>query len=113
MRQRVVLKPLFLFAALFFQSLGVELLRRQGAAYGMFDTHHPLDHLAVRTLVFLEFYWDGSGIEVLVNGSSVETPAVTNLPNDVALRLSLELLTGEAVAQTMNVRQLRAIQIGR
>lgn len=65
------------------------------------------------TVVFVEFYWDGSGIEVFVNGSSVETPAVTNLPNDVALRLSLELLTGEAVAQTMNVRQLRAIQIGR
>lgn len=65
------------------------------------------------TLAFLEFYWNGSGIEVFVNGVSAETPAVTNLPNDVALRLSLELLTGEAVAQTMKIRQLRVIQIGR
>lgn len=65
------------------------------------------------TNLFAEFYWDGSGIEVFINGTSVETPAVTNLPNVVALRLSLEFLTGEAVAQTMKIRQLRAIQIGR
>lgn len=72
-----------------------------------------LHTLVDATVVFVEFYWDGSGIEVFVDGASVETPAVTNLPDDVALRLSLELLTGEAVAQTMNVRQMRVIQIGR
>ncbi len=69
--------------------------------------------LADATNVFCEFYWDGSGIEVFVNGASVATPAITNLPNNEALRLSLELLTGEAVAQTAKIRQLRCIQIGR
>lgn len=65
------------------------------------------------TNLFAEFYWDGTGVEVFVNGVSVATPAVTNLPNVVSLRLSLEFLTGEAVAQTMKIRQLRVIQIGR
>ena len=69
--------------------------------------------LADATNIFCEFYWDGSGVEVFVDGASVATPAVTNLPDDVAMRLSLELLTGEAVAQTMNVRQMRVVQIGR
>lgn len=69
--------------------------------------------LADDTLAYLEFYWDGSGIEVFVNGASAETPATTNMPDDVALRLSLEVLTGEAVAQTMKIRQMRVIQIGR
>tara|TARA_Y100000310_G_scaffold246825_1_gene252232 strand:- start:5845 stop:6561 length:717 start_codon:yes stop_codon:yes gene_type:complete len=69
--------------------------------------------LADATNVFVEFYWDGSGVEVFVDGSSVATPAVTNIPDDVALRLSLEVLTGEAVAQTMKIRQMRIIQIGR
>lgn len=69
--------------------------------------------LADATDIFAEFYWDGTAIEVFVNGVSVATPAVTNLPNDVGLRLSLEGLTGEAVAQTMKVKQLRVIQIGR
>src|SRR3990167_570324 len=41
-----------------------------------------------------EFYWDGPNntLEVFVNGVSVATPALTNLPNDEALRLSLQFL---------------------
>lgn len=65
------------------------------------------------TSIFIEFYWDGTGVEVFIDGVSVLDATITNLPNDVALRLSHELLTGEAVAQTMNVRQMRAIQVGR
>jgi len=65
------------------------------------------------TLVFAEFYWDGSVVDVFVNGTAITRPAVTNLPDDVAMRLSLEFLTGEAVAQTMKIRQARIIQIGR
>lgn len=65
------------------------------------------------TVIFTEFYWDGTGVEFFINGASVATPVVTNLPNDVALRLTMELVSGEAAAQTMNVRQLRVIQIGR
>ena len=69
--------------------------------------------LADDTNIFAEFYWDGTGVEVFINGASVETPAVTNIPNVVSLRLSLEFLTGEGIAQTMKIRQLRIIQIGR
>lgn len=69
--------------------------------------------LADATDIVCEFFWDGSAIEVFVNGASVLTPAVTNLPNDVGLRLSLEFLTGEAAAQTCTVEWLRCIQIGR
>lgn len=72
-----------------------------------------LHTLANDTLVFVEFYWDGTGVEAFVDGASVATPAVTNLPNDEALRLSMEFLTGEATANTMKIRQGRIIQIGR
>lgn len=63
----------------------------------------------------LEFYWDGPNntLEVFVNGVSVATPAVTNLPNNEALRLSWHFLTGEAVAQTMDLDKITVIQIGR
>ena len=65
------------------------------------------------TYVTAEFYWDGSGVEFFVDGASASVPAVTNLPNDEALRLSLEFLTGAAVAQTMTVQWMRCLQIGR
>lgn len=65
------------------------------------------------TAVDLEFYWDGSGLEFFCDGSSVATPAVTNLPNDEALRVSIAFLTGEAVANTIDVDAIRVIQIGR
>lgn len=63
--------------------------------------------------VDLEFYFDGSGLEIFVDGASQGKPAVTNLPDDVALRLSWEFLTGEAVANTMEIDRLTVIQIGR
>lgn len=65
------------------------------------------------TLIFLEFYWNGSTISVFVDGVEQTAPAITNLPNDVAMRLSLEFLTGETTANTMKIRQCRIIQIGR
>jgi hypothetical protein len=70
--------------------------------------------LADSTLVFLEFYWDGSSstIYFFVNGVQQATSS-TNVPDDEALRPSLEFLSGEASANTMKVRQMRAIQIGR
>ncbi len=61
----------------------------------------------------LEFYWDGAALEVFVNGASVATPAVTNLPNDEALAVALEFLTGEAAAQTLDVDRIAVVQIGR
>jgi hypothetical protein len=63
--------------------------------------------------VDLELYWDGTSLEFFCNGASVATPAVTNLANDEALRVSVHFLTGEAVANTLDIDALRVIQIGR
>lgn len=67
------------------------------------------------TLMFAEFYWDGENetVAVFVDGVEQTAPATTNLPDDVAMRFSIEFLTGEATAQTMKIRQGRIIQIGR
>lgn len=69
--------------------------------------------LADATVVFAEWYWDGSTVAVFVDGTEQTAPATTNLPDDVAMRLSIEFLTGEAAAQTMKIRQGRIIQVGR
>lgn len=69
--------------------------------------------LADDTYVTCEFYWNGTALTVFVNDAEVTGPALTNLPDDLGLRLSLELLTGEAAAQTMTVQWLRVIQVGR
>lgn len=65
------------------------------------------------TAVDLEIYWDGATIEFFVDGVSVATPAVTNLPNDEALLAAIEFLTGEAAAQTFDADKLVVVQIGR
>lgn len=57
----------------------------------------------------LEFVWDGatSNLYEYVNGAAASTAtATTNLPDDVLMRLSLEFLTGEAVANVMTVKEL-------
>lgn len=72
-----------------------------------------LHTLANATPVDLEFFWDGAGLEVFVNGVSVATPAVTNLPNDEFLRKSIQFLTGESVAKTFTLDKLAIVQIGR
>ena len=72
-----------------------------------------LGTLVDATRVYAEFYWNGATIYPFVNGVQGALPAVTNLPLDEALRLSLQFLTGEAAAQTMKIRQGRIIQIGR
>jgi hypothetical protein len=59
-----------------------------------------------------EFYFDGTNVEFFIDGASVYTPAVTNLPNDEELRVSIHALAGEAVAKTFNVDWVRCIQIG-
>ncbi len=59
-----------------------------------------------------EFYFNGSKVEFFLDGVSVYTPAVTNLPNDEELRVSLHCLTGEAVAKTFDFDWIRCIQIG-
>jgi hypothetical protein len=72
-----------------------------------------LKTLAAATEYFLEFYWDGTGLEVFVDGVSVATPAVTNLPDDEELRVSVHWLTGQAVAGALAIDKLACIKFGR
>lgn len=72
-----------------------------------------LHTLVDATAVDLEFFWNGSTVEFFVNGVSVATPAVTNLPNDEALAVAVEFLTGEGAAQTLDIDRLTVVQIGR
>lgn len=69
--------------------------------------------LADDTAMVMEFYWDGAGLEVFVDGVSVATPAVTNLPNDEELRISFQFLTGETTANTCAIDWVRCIKFGR
>lgn len=73
----------------------------------------PTVTLVDATAVDLEFYYDGSGLEIFVDGASQGKPAVTNLPDDVVMRLSWEFLTGAASAETMDINRITVIQIGR
>ena len=70
-------------------------------------------HTVDTSNMILEFYFDGTNIEVFVDGVSVATPAVTNLPDDEELRVSLQLLAGAAAAKTMTVDWIRVFQFGR
>lgn len=65
------------------------------------------------TAVILEFFWDGAALEVFVDGVSVSVPAVTNLPNDEELRVSVHFLTGETTANTCHIDWIRCIKFGR
>ncbi len=73
-----------------------------------------LKTLVDATEYFLEFYWDGAGLEVFVDGVSVATPAVTNLPDDEPLRVSKHFLAGAANAGiTAKFDKVACIQFGR
>lgn len=63
----------------------------------------------------VEFFWDGANnrVEFFVNGASAYVPALTNLPNDEALRITWQFLAGAAAAKTMDIDRLTVIQIGR
>ena len=65
------------------------------------------------TDVHVEFYYYGSNVYVYCNDSLMATIADTdaNFPNDELLRLTIEFLTGEAVANTCTIKELRFIQI--
>lgn len=63
----------------------------------------------------LEFYLDADGVvEIFVDGVSAATPAVTNLPDDEELRVTVEMLAGAAAVggKTLTVDWIRCIQIG-
>lgn len=65
---------------------------------------------ADNTDVTLEFYWDGAAMHHFVNGVEKTALAVTNLPDDEELAMSLEFETGEGNAATMTVDWMRCVQ---
>lgn len=65
------------------------------------------------TAVILEFFWDGAALEVFVDGVSVSVPAITNLPDDEEMRVSVHFLTGETAANTCHIDWIRCIKFGR
>lgn len=58
----------------------------------------------------LEFYYDGAGTVNAYFDDVLVATSTTNIPDDVAMRFSLELLTGEGVANTCTVDWIRVIQ---
>ena len=72
-----------------------------------------LKTLAASTAYVLEFYYDGTNLEVFVDGVSVATPAITNLPDDEEMRVSVHFLTGQAVAGSVAIDWIRCIKFGR
>jgi hypothetical protein len=67
--------------------------------------------LADATNITLEFLFDGSNVDSWVDGTLQTRLATTNLPDDEQLTPSIHFLTGEAVANTMTVNWMRAIQV--
>jgi len=63
------------------------------------------------TWVIAEFYFDGTYIDSYIDGTLQTRLAVTNIPNDEELTVSLALLSGEAVANTATIDWVRAFQI--
>jgi uncharacterized ParB-like nuclease family protein len=62
---------------------------------------------------FLEFYFDGSSVYFAFDGTVNSTIHTTNIPDDVVLTPSIEFLSGASGANTCDIRQMRAIQVGR
>lgn len=62
-----------------------------------------------------EFFWDGatSELKIFVDGVEKTAPAITNLPNDEALALSIHALAGSTTDKTFDFDCIRCIQIGR
>jgi len=59
-----------------------------------------------------EFYYDGSTVYSYINGTETSSTANSDatFPNDELLRLTMEFLTGEAVANTCQIKWVRLIQ---
>jgi hypothetical protein len=64
------------------------------------------------TYYTLEFYFDGTSIEAFVDGAKVAQHTLT-IPDDELVTPSVHFLAGEAVAKTMTIDWIKAIQIGR
>jgi len=86
-------------------ALTIEIEKDSTASSGSIHT------LVDNTWVIAEFYFDGTYVDSYINGTLQTRLAVTNLPDDEELTVSLALLTGEAVANTATIDWVRAFQI--
>jgi hypothetical protein len=68
--------------------------------------------ITAATNVILEIWMSGLTAYFYVNGTRVATHT-TNLPDDEALTPTIQFLTGEAVAKTMQIDWIRVVQFGR
>lgn len=71
-----------------------------------------LGTIVADTYVVLEFAGTGTQVVAMINGTVVATHTV-NICDDELLCPSIHFLTGEAVAKTMTIDWIRAIQVGR
>lgn len=55
-----------------------------------------------------EMFWTGTNIHYYLDGALVANVSSGNIPDDVAMRVSLEFLNGEVVAHTLDIHWLRA-----
>lgn len=86
-------------------ALTIEIEKDSTASSGSIHT------LVDDTWVIAEFYFDGTYVDSYIDGVLQTRLAVTNLPDDEELTVSLALLTGEAVANTATIDWVRAFQI--
>ena len=59
----------------------------------------------------IEYLWDGTRLKAYVDGVQIFNAVPANIPNTEDLRLSLEFLTGEGTANTLNIKWLRAFAV--
>jgi hypothetical protein len=73
------------------------------------EVHTLLD----ATDVTAEFYFDGATVYVYIDGVLMTSLRSTapNFPDDMEMRLTLEFLTGEAIANTCTVSWMRMIHL--
>lgn len=70
--------------------------------------------LVAATWTTLEFYYDGSTtLTAYIDGTSVATPVLTNLPTTELLTPSVCVRAGSAASRTLSVDWIRAVGIGR
>ena len=63
------------------------------------------------TYLNLGFIYDGTNVIPYVNGVAGTALAVTNLPNDEQLTLSVEILNGEAATKDLTIAFVDAYQL--
>lgn len=85
--------------------LTIEIEKGSSASSGSIAT------LVDDTWVIAEFYFDGTYVDSYIDGALQTRLAVTNLPNDENLTVSLALLSGEGTANTATIDWVRVFQI--